>query len=127
MNVSEVLRDAADLLEHKGWVQHTLYRDSYLASRKLPAVALFTPSNTDDVGYCITGAIRTLTAGDPHNWNDDAREAIAFVADRIGRATGFGPAEDLVTNNDVVTGWNDIPGRTKQEVLDLLREAANND
>jgi hypothetical protein len=62
-------------------------------------------------GFCALGALlQANTAKD----RLDARDA-------LGRVLGIAPA---LTPGTWLTGWNDDPSRTKQQVLDAFRAAA---
>ncbi|KQM37975.1 hypothetical protein [Sphingomonas sp. Leaf10] len=98
--VSQVLSEAADLLEKPGaWTQNAFARD-WLGR-------MTGPLSTKDtaVCWCVMGA--TCVAG------QDADEGQA--ADDFLR--GFLGIPDLAS-------WNDTPGRTQAEVVAKLREAA---
>lgn len=61
------------------------------------------------LGYCVTGAI------------DQASHGLARRGDIVSDARS---KLWYVINNNSITAWNDTPGRTKEEVLAKLREAA---
>lgn len=97
MDAKQALAAAADLIEQKGWLQ-----GSY---------------GSDRIGYCILGAINAVT----DSWSSDEGFATDMAAcelldDILERAHGEG--------SGTVAIWNDHPGRTKDEVLQLLRHAA---
>jgi hypothetical protein len=80
----QVLLDAANILEERGWIQGGFGN----ASR----------------GYCMMGAIGETRADE--NW-----QLMAMIA--LNQKFGQ-PMEQ----------WNDTPGRTKEEVIAMLRETA---
>lgn len=99
--VSQVLSDAADLLEKPGaWTQKANARDA--TGDKVPA------TSGKGTCFCMAGAILHRTGGDYH--------AAAFVR-RV-----------LPMPNEAAKDWlvsfNDAPGRTQGEVVAKLREAA---
>jgi hypothetical protein len=94
------LLEAADILECKGWCQHQAY--------------------ADNGRMCILGAL-ARTAG----------EALAHkaVLSEMGRDHYQG--HSIAPWNDAsspacrsIASWNDAPGRTKEEVVAMLRSAA---
>lgn len=102
MNVSEVLNQAADVLEPEGaWTQGALWR---------------TPDGTYEedgaVCFCIQGALYLVTeriAGGVGEGDAVREEAEDFLETLLGRT---------------IPGWNDDPERTQAEVVAKLREAA---
>ena len=99
MTVSELLDDAADLIERTGWTQKTSARD-----------ADGTPCALNQgVAFCVIGAI---------NWAD-------WVADRDWDI-GYHALDALeaVIGRRRIAAWNDAPDRTQGEVVAALRTAA---
>lgn len=95
---ADVLRRAADLLEEFGWCQG----------------ALGMPHNhcSDRGAYCFAGGI----AGAARDLGfADGSTSYLLAAHVLG--------VDMAAITDAV-GWNDAPGRTMQEVVQRLREAA---
>lgn len=96
MTEHEILTRAHRLLSGSGWCQGQ-------------------PHSYDWGGdtYCLEGVIGQVACGDPQAFIWDDHDA--------------GPVEKLLcglTSTNDLAGWNDCPGRTKQEVLDLLETAA---
>lgn len=103
--LADILDDAADLLERKGWIQGRYSNEN---------------------GHCAVGAITrvcglydavSLTVPDMVEVRSQIEAA--YQVERVLRnilAERGGPLH--------VQTWNDKKGRTKQEVLDLLREGA---
>src|SRR5258708_23853924 len=59
------------------------------------------------VGYCVLGAVSKIATGDPDNWwPPDTSSALSRC---------------IKHNNPIA--WNDIQGRTKADVIQLLRQA----
>jgi hypothetical protein len=102
MNASDILFAAANRLELKGWNQGAY----------LPNVGSLFHTHIDDVGATdLTGAIRLVDGGYSNHDSDDAKaEAKEAVRDAIG-----GGSLGL---------WNDADDRTKEEVIGILRLAA---
>lgn len=94
----EVLRKAADRLETGGWCQHT---------------------SVDREGrYCAAAAIDYATGYDPVDGYDNRMvatglydAAMALLAEHVGDPGG-------------IVSWNDAPGRTAEQVIHAMREAA---
>ena len=95
MNASEVLNSAADLLSETGWIQGGM---------------LLTNSD-GSYSRCVAGAL--AHAGGPDGWGED----VEIAADILTRYLDIGYVGNLVM-------WNDAPGRTAEEVIHALREAA---
>lgn len=90
----KVLRNAADLIEYCGWVKHQL--------------------GNENIGFCSIGAIETVTdglvdGGPNETWLDGA-EALFHLGKHI--------------NNPCVATWNDYRQRTKRQVIEAMRAAA---
>lgn len=63
----------------------------------------------DDGSMCIWGAINLAAAGDPFNVGGESSERLKPLSKIVGRH---------------VINWNNEDGRTKRQVLGLLRKAA---
>lgn len=102
MKAHEVLLAAADRIKVKGW-----NRGGYCAvSETMKA------SRPGDIGPTdVTGAIRLAGGGHWETANDDA---IAEAKEAFRELIGGGQLGD----------WNDADGRTQEEVIAKLREAA---
>lgn len=105
---SRVLLRAADLLEEHGWVQRQ-YGD-------------------DAVGFCLVGAIDRVTfycQGDlgPSIWSEGP-ELITEIESRLCRFVGPEDVEKASSARNALVLWNDRRERTKDQVVNVLREAA---
>ena len=104
-----VLGRAADLIEEFGWVQG-MARDLNGAYCVIGAVSMAIAEHRRDRGFDRSLSPPAMTA---------MRAGIRERYDLPPRlATCWDPAE-------VVVGWHDMPGRTKSEVVGLLRELAD--
>jgi len=99
VNASEVLNKAADLIEVYGWVQGH-------------AGGLGT-------GFCAAGAI--AWAAGAIAWTATAKTVEEHDSLILSAHVRLRQAID---GRDGIA-WNDAPGRTKKEVIQKLREAAN--
>lgn len=100
-DVAKTLLKAADWLEIHNWCQFTLWQDA-------AGHAVSDGSQADTA--CAAGAIRIAakdTLGPPRR---GTRHAIDAAAEHVGV--------------DNLTEWNDTPGRTKEHLIRVLREAA---
>ncbi|WIF20579.1 hypothetical protein SEA_JFLIX2_89 [Rhodococcus phage Jflix2] len=100
----ESLRRAADLIEKHGWIQGD-YGDmsqGYCAIGALSRAALATASDGTYDGslHLLEAAIPTTFPDNPNTWSG-----------KFSR----------------VVEWNDTPGRTREEVLQLFRKAAGDE
>ena len=87
---SEILTDAADLIERDGWRQ-----------------------GRGSQGQCATSAI----------WEANRTEGIPKTAQAHAETEALSALRDVI-NRHAIPKWNDGPGRTKEEVVSALREAA---
>lgn len=97
MQPSECLDKAADLLRNRGWIQGS-YRNKH--------------------GFCLVGSLIYVSkyySGACDGTLSDAKTAHHLLE----QYCTYGK------NHINPASWNDIPGRTKQEVLTLLRNAAD--
>jgi len=97
MNAQEILNSAADLLEKDGWCQG--YPNNALGQR------------------CALGAI-----WDVEHYGPEAGQAEDLVRQLITKKRYGGTVS--ATYPLAISTWNDQPGRTAQEVIAVLREAA---
>lgn len=98
--VAADLRAAADVLERDGWIRGSLHKLASCGG-----------------GHCALGAIHVAT-GVVDDWGEEAQTAYQRAAD----------AERLLTrhlNIGPLPAWNDRPGRTADEVIAALRDAAD--
>jgi hypothetical protein len=114
--ISETLNRAADVLQVRGWTRATREIENY-----------WFPKACETTPVCVQGAIRagaglyTDTDG-PLGRHDDARDAKAWLVEYLTttRPESINPLSGTV----IPFGWNDEPGRTVEEVIEVLRAAA---
>ncbi|MFE9432906.1 hypothetical protein [Streptomyces sp. NPDC006640] len=112
-DVAYVLTTAVAVLETNGWLQGNLY-DAAEAETGTPRSAC---------RVCAVGALNVASAGTPvlglSESERDLPKAV-ILADMARAALGehIGP--------EGVTVWNDAPGRTVEQVIDVMRTAAAN-
>ena len=102
---SEVYNKAADMVE-SGWTQNAYARDS----QEKPTY----PCRNNAESWCLSGALIAAVynlRGGVYYSSDDAEKA-------------FKLSEDLGLPCGDTAEWNDNPDRTKEQVVDLLRDAA---
>lgn len=97
MNAKEVLTEAARLLRDVGWTQHFFARDCYGDGIE--------PMHPGATCYCMMGAIERASGGRPCLDSDAA-------------------IHQLVLKVGPIPNYNDSPGRTKEECIAKLLEAA---
>ena len=100
---AEVLRDTKAVLARNGWLQGQLYdRSQADAGIDLPACRV-----------CLVGALRTAASGKPQGGGELFDAAYDALCEVVG---GF-------DNERSVAEWNDVEGRTVDEVFALLQAA----
>ena len=105
-DVPDLIEDAADYIEKNGW---STGFDSWVSSGpRCVEGALFAALDID-LNRAVSVTVLSFSLNDCPLGNT-IREYIA--------------ATDTRYVNDQLCGWNDTPGRTKDEVLDTLRGAA---
>jgi len=108
MSVAATLAEARKLIA-QGWTQGAFYDDE----------------DEDGLGcYCLAGAVGAAEAGSVRLAKGRVKfifysriKSIQSLSDCLG---GKGRGQDAV---DLVTEWNDTPGRTQEDVLDLIDRA----
>lgn len=101
MSAKQILIDAKTLLETQGWTQKAYARDK--DGNTTPAI----PGLGEPVCFCSVGAL--LHAG------GNADLALDIASDCL---------RDVLPGRDFsIIDFNDTPGRTKQEVLDVFQKA----
>jgi hypothetical protein len=107
---SEILNSAADLLEQHDWLQHRLAinRDGGIVQ----------PTDPTACGFCLLGAIFHFT-DEVADWPRIPHPNGQSAKDAVSRVLGLEP-----DRNGMLSEYNDAPGRTKQQVIEILREAA---
>lgn len=93
MSADDVIRGARALIA-KGWTQGASARDH----RGQPT----SPLGPFATSFCLIGAIKRVQCGER-----EAEEARAMIRERIG-------------DGELIANWNDAPGRTQAEVLEVL-------
>lgn len=107
MKTSEILLDAARLIETNGLNKGTFFDMAAFESGEIPSRA--------DCAMCAYGAINTAVTGDPDDcYGEDSDEAAGALADRLGIPNSIGDIGE----------WNDAPDRTAGEVVAELRACA---
>lgn len=103
MKAKEILIEAANLLETKGWTQDAFARDANgmgIKSHEESAVC-----------FCTIGALNRVSGENVvRRLDTEGNKAYEYLRDSIG---GWGIAE-----------WNDSYDRTKEDVISALRNAA---
>lgn len=74
------------------------------------------PSDRDAVSWCMTGALLLAARSEEGDIFLPALKALA-------RAVGVQRPEDVRQSCEAIWGWEDEPGRQKQEVLDCFGRA----
>lgn len=100
--VVDLLEDAADDIERCGWTQREYVRV--------------------DGTRCLVGALQQVVNALGTS-SVIYLVAVSLLAQRIGDS-GWAVVNDAIDLESIVTTWNDAPGRTQQQVLDLLRGEA---
>ena len=104
----EILQEAREILETRGWIQRDLYRSD---SPNVPG------------GFCLRGALlkasgwQECTYEDPDGWQDfpeELYEPVDWVCDQLS---------DKFLGLFSVPYWNDHVAKTKTDVLELLDKA----
>lgn len=86
---------AAGLIQESGWIQNEY--EFYGA-------------------YCAFGAMEALVGG-----HQDGYRLLGEAACRLAGKVGGRPSD---ADEEAITRWNDAAGRTKEEVMEAMREAA---
>jgi hypothetical protein len=94
----EVLNTAADLLERDGWTQKRMY---------------------DDGTRCMVGAMLCAATG-----IESYVRMSDFTEDQLNVYQEGRQTVVELLGSFMLTGWNDTPGRTQEEVVQVLRDAA---
>lgn len=100
----KIYRDAADVLRTNGW-----HQGSYYASGSgLPP---------EHCQVCLLGALRVATTGQPEGYSSKIYATVAWLEGFLN--TGVPRSLHMFLDS-----WNDDPGRTVADVIDLLTRAA---
>ena len=108
MHESEALSKAADLLENTGWCQ-----DCPAVDANGNAVGVWDP---EAVAWCARGALQKVIGPDSLAALMRARVSLVIEVSR-----GTVPPEGRYVS---LTAWNDVAGRTAEEVIAAMRRAA---
>lgn len=108
-NVAETLDKAADLLE-KGWFQGSYCSD---------------PTDPNPSCVCVVGAVLLASGyGLCTAEHIEKIPAILALTKHLGFTRALGAKQSLDPGETSIVAWNDDPARTKQEVVDAVRNAA---
>lgn len=99
-NAGRLVRQAAQVIEDRGWKQGTV--------------------GTDSAGMCIVGGIRRVANGDTRLLSNFSEKTILAMS--AWMITNYGP-HDPVYQHPIT--FNDNKGRTKDEVLAFMRKFAD--
>lgn len=112
MTPAEVLEKAADLLETIGWVQG---EEIVYGSNDPDAGLVIT-------GMCARGACRVAVGLDKSDMNAPMQQIKSFMGGFRALHAGLNiqPKDPWGS----VPGWNDFPGRTADEVIDMMKRVA---
>lgn len=97
--IADVLDKAADLLEHNGWTQGNY--------------------ENIDGALCSVGAIRKVVTQSAYNGSRASARSVMALEDHLNPG-----APHLLWTQ--LIDWNDTPGRTMFEVIDLFRAVSKN-
>lgn len=110
MNTYEVIEAAANLIEVTGWSQGCNAR---AADGEQAMLHPYPNDPRPPVSFCAHGALCKVSAGEPtRSYAYDSVSDLAF--DALNRSSP----------NLSIVSFNDAPGRTKEEVLTLMRGVA---
>lgn len=125
------LLEQARALVATGWVQEAFYvvRGRHGETRPVSPFGLLLLTRSDVVGACLVGAVAHASAGVDRRSGRRAQAAAAVDALHAA-LTGEEPAD---TTHPVgrsarvrdLAAWNDEPGRTREDVLELLDRAVS--
>ena len=101
MSTSELRRQAAELIEQHGWVQGW--------------------EGDCEHGFCISEALREAACQD-ESTGPEHNQAVWEIGRQAARLRGLPPPSNLFTASSEMIEYNDTPGRTMNEVLEMLSE-----
>lgn len=110
LDLEDVLRQAAEVLEVNGWFRGDFYDTDW-------------PGSSYEAPVCALGAIRVAAGEPPAFDNVVAKDAAAWLAEHVDPTAV--DCTDVAAVAGLVGFWNDAPERTVDEVLTALREAAD--
>lgn len=99
--VADILEASADLIERRGWIQNSMW---------------------NNYGFCAMGAIRTSVFSRMR----DTTHLTLLEYQTVGYLETYMNDHGYLNDDypDCLFMWNDAPGRTNFEVINLLRHAA---
>ncbi len=112
----QVLDRAAELLLRDGWVQPSL-----------PSGVVTPGNNPEGAPACAAIALANAAGEIPASFTRDRIKWEAWSALAVALGYEFNPTEELwlcTKANQMIWGWNDTPGRTRDEVVAMLRAVA---
>ena len=90
---ARIIYDAMTLLARNGWVKGCIVSPQ---------------------GYCVAGALLRAIPRPRRDWLSAHRRARQLVTDQVRGWHGYDPS---------IEAWNDMPGRTQDEVMRVLQSA----
>ncbi|GAA4680675.1 DUF6197 family protein [Frondihabitans cladoniiphilus] len=124
-----VLASARDRVE-AGWIQNAWFETVGPTGGRMLAtgMAAFRVEPRDVTGSCLVGALVLAAGGPAEVQSPVVRDAVAATWHALHRADGdpFERAHEPIARARTVrdlTGWNDDPGRSAEEVTELLLTA----
>jgi hypothetical protein len=126
---TRALLERARALVAEGWVQDAFYvvRGRHGETRPVSPLGLLLLSRTDVVGACLVGAVaHSSTRVDRRDRHGQA----ALAVDLLWEALAGGPVDTphpAARSSRVrdLARWNDQPGRSREDVLDLMDRAVS--
>lgn len=113
VKAKDIYNKAVDVIEELGWAQGQLggrQREYDMRGNKI------------DAACCAVGAIRQAAQDITGTTGLSAYGSISLLRHALEEMIDFKPDDFIVRAS--ITRWNDAPGRTKEEVIELLRKAA---
>ena len=123
MTPADLLRGAAHYLQRYGWTQHQFFDLVADTDGPFPPACTSGAIITGATGRCAASGICTLDADhDPDTIA--AIRAMRYFADWLDG--GYTPTDGFPASSiDVIGDWNDHHGRTLDEVVEALNDAAD--
>ena len=127
---ARLLLERARALVARGWVQDAFYlvRGRRGEDRPVSPAGLLLLSRSDVVAACLVGAVAHASAGvDRRHRRGQAALAVDALHEALTGRPDPAPAYPAARSARVrdLARWNDEPGRTRDEVLDLLDRAVS--
>ncbi|GIF04691.1 DUF6197 family protein [Actinoplanes siamensis] len=118
-----LLRAAAVYLQHHGWTQHQFYDLIADTTGPFPPACASGAIMTAATGRCLASGICTLDGDEDPDTITAIRALRVFAAWLDLEYTPVGYYETSAI--DVIGDWNDYAGRTFDEVIETLTDAAD--